>query len=477
MKTAPMKHQLAALEHLAAAPTFYALGAEQGTGKTWMLLADLERQWLAGSVQGALVIAPKGVHINWTLREIPTHMSCRVQCEYWLSGGGVKRQRKMERLLRIDSVMEIPILTMNVDAVNTKAGFDFAQRFLRTFRSMMIVDESQRIKNPAAKRTKRVIQLGQEAVSRRISSGTLVSNSPMDLFSQYDFLSPGLLGTTSYRAFVAEYADLLPPDHPLLRSIGGRGTPQVVRKDEQGRPVYRNLDKLSALMKPHTYRVTKAECLDLPAKIYQTHWFELEASQQRIYQQLKEQLRFEHPDGTDTFTALTIINKLRQVTSGFILRDGEPTELAACAPRMQALEELVNDCQGSVIIWASFREELRQIAQRLRHHGVVEYHGGTSSGDRERAVDEFQRGNAKIFIGNPAAAGTGLTLHAAETVIYYSSSYSLEQRLQSEDRAHRIGTKKPVVYIDLVATNTIDERIAAALQSKTFVAQSILSEL
>lgn len=442
-----------------------------------MLLSDAEKQYNELKITGLLVVAPKGVHINWVRREIPKHMSIEYLSEFWLSGATKKHAARLERLLRHDPVDGLAILSINVDAVNTKNGFAYVMKFLNTFKTMMVIDESQRIKNTSAKRTKQIHSVTALTVSRRIASGTLVANSPLDLFGQYQFLYNGLLGTRSFRAFTAEFAELLSPNHPMVQQIRSRarGNPQIVKRDREGRPVYRNLDKLRELMAPYTYRVTKEECLDLPPKIYQVHPFELTHSQRNLYNTVKEEKRFLRADGEiDLFSALTMINKLRQITSGFILVDGKATELSEAGPRMDALKEIVEDCEGKIIIWASFREELRQISTMLMEYGVVEYHGGTKTKDRDIAIDSFQNGEARIFVANPAAGGVGLTLTAASTVIYYSCSYSLEERLQSEDRAHRIGTHHPVLYIDLVAVDTIDEKIAASLQSKEEIASAIL---
>lgn len=479
MKTPPMKHQMMGCALLAEHPDFFALGAEQGTGKTWMLIADAEWQFNQQRIDAVLVIAPKGVHTNWVLRELPRHASVPINATFWLSGASAKHMRPIQKQLSNPPAGELIFHAMNVDAVNTKGGFEHAKSFVTKFRTIIIIDESQRIKNPAALRTKRVIELGRLAKSRRIASGTMISNSPLDLFSQFDFLSPGLLGTTSYRAFVAEYAVLLPPGSPLVQDIirrtGARGCPQVIARDRAGTPQFRNIDKLRCLMAPYTFRVTKEECLDLPEKIYQTVFFELESEQRAAYETVKTERHWERDDGElDAFSALTVINKLRQITSGFILVDGVPVELRNAQPRIAALKEVVEDSPGQIIIWASFREELRIIEEELNELGVVSYHGGTNAADREHAVDSFQKGEARIFLGNPAAAGTGLTLTAAETVIYYSSSFSLEERKQSEDRAHRIGTKHSVRYIDLVARDTIDERIARALQAKEALSAQIL---
>lgn len=480
MKTEPMAHQTTGAALLAAHRDYYALGCEQGTGKTWMLLADAERQYREGAVSGVLVIAPNGVHVNWIEREIPKHLEVPHVASYWRSGAGKKHARALDKLLAYDGGALV-IVAINIDSINTKSGYDYARRFLLTRDSILIVDESQKIKNPAAKRTHRILALAEHAVSRRISSGTIVSNAPTDVFSQFEFLRPGLLGTRSYRAFVAEYSELLPPGSGLVEHIRKNakrgGNPQIVKRDKNGNPVYKNLDKLHALIAPHMYRVTKDEALDLPQKIYQTHFFHLEPQQQSLYNQVKADMRYHRPDGdVDTLTALTLIGKLRQITSGFIMVDGEPTELSRAAARISALKDILGYVEWPVIIWGTYREELRQIADEVAEMGVVEYHGGIGAKDRESAIDAFQSGAAQAFIANPATAGTGLTLTAAKTVIYYSNSYSLNDREQSEDRAHRKGLRHPVVYIDLVASGTIDERIAAALQSKAGVAARILGD-
>jgi len=480
-----MAHQVTGLARLTAAPQRFALGAEQGTGKTWMLLADAERQWHAGLIQALLVIAPRGVHINWVRREIPRHLEVPHIAEFWQSGAGKRHTAKLERLLREPPGPRLMVLAMNVDAVNTQAGLVLAERFLARYRCMMVVDESQRIKSLSALRTKRTIRLGCAAVARRIASGTLVADSPLDLFAQYEFLAPGaaLLGTTSYRAFVAEYADLLPASSGLVQNIRKHNAfaqPQIVRRDGRGNPVFRNLDKLRRLLAPHTYRVLKSECLDLPDKVFQTQYFDLTSAQKALYEQVREEQRIVwSAERIDNFSAMTVLNKLRQITSGFVLREGEPITLRESAPRMEALLDVLEDAPGQVIVWASYREELRQVAAALRErdYTVVEYHGGISARDREEAVDAFQSGRARIFLGHPAAGGTGLTLTAATMAIYYSCSFSLEERMQSEDRCHRIGTHAPVVYVDLVARGTVDERIADALQSKAGVAAAILRDL
>lgn len=486
MKTQAMEHQAVGRHLLSVNPDHYLLACEQGTGKTWMLLADAEDQWLANQIDALLVIAPKGVHTNWVLREIPAHVEVPVRAAYYSSGASRKRKLEVEKLFRpvpYDSPI-LTVLTINIDAINFKEGYALAARFLKQYRCIAAIDESSRIKNPSAGRTKQAWKLGKLAVSKRIASGTPITQSPVDIFAQFEFLAPekGLLGTTSYRAFVAEYAQLLPPDHHLMKHIATKSkfTPQVVATDAFGRKIWRNLDKLSSLLAPHMYRVLKKDCLDLPDKIYKTAYFELTPKQQKVYDQLRDELRYERDDGEiDTFTALTKIGKLQQVTSSFIIVDGVPVWVEEeVSPRINLLMEVIEDVdeEESIIIFARFREEIAQIARTLKKNGIsfVEYHGGVKKDDREIAIDSFQAGTARVFIGNAQSAGIGLTLTRGTSVIYYSQTFAAEERWQSEDRAHRIGTTKNVVYTDLCAVGTVDEQISAALQNKKNTAAQIL---
>lgn len=482
-----MAHQLEALRRLNGREHF-ALFMEQGTGKTWTLLADAERAYMSGAIDALFVLAPKGVHTNWTLREIPEHLGVPCIADAWIAGAGKRRRAELEALLRPrepGEVVPLRILTMNYDALMTKDGFDFALRFLRATKAMMVLDESHRIKSPSAGRTKRVMRLRPHARLVRISTGTPMTNEPLDVFSQFEFMESGLLGTTSYRAFTAEYADLLPTDNRMMQNIIKRNPAaafaQIVARNPDGSKRYRNLDKLQRLVAPHSYRVLKRECLDLPEKIYKQHAFDLTPRQRAMYATLEDELRIYLTDGEiETVEGIAAMTKLQQITSGFVNIDGAPLLLPAKDnPRMDALLELIEDIDGPFIVWARFREELRQIAAALREAGIVarEYHGGTPQAEREAAVDGFQSGAVRAFVGQPMAGGIGLTLTAAETVIYYSNDFNLGTRLQSEDRCHRIGTRRNVVYIDLMATGTIDAPIARALQRKTAIAAEILGDI
>jgi hypothetical protein len=485
MKTEGMGHQLTYLERSEGKRNF-ANFSEQGTGKSWMLLADVERAFLAGKIEGLVIFAPKGVHTNWVLREIPKHLGIPSVCFAWSGPVKTKKQKSgLERLNAPASRFEsrtLRVLTMNFEAMLQPAARELVETFILQYKSMAVVDESKKIGNPDAKRTKYIIEAGRPAEARRILSGKPLTKAPMDLFSQFDFLKSGLLGTKSYRAFVAEYAVLLDMTNPknagILRKMGPKGVyAQVVENDENGQKKYKNLDKLAEMIKPHMYRVRKDECLDLPPKVYEQRLFQLNDEQRTVYDKLKEELAYHsRQEGEMSFQAIAARAKMKQVTSGFVNVYGEPELLSPeHNPRMEAFLDVVDDVEGQFIVWAIYRYEIDQIVATLKAQGIscVEYHGGVKNDDRELAVDTFQAGGVRAFVCNKAAYA-GLTLTAAHTSIYYSCDYDNDVRGQSEDRCHRIGTTKPVLYVDLIAEDTIDEEIAANLAVKDALADHII---
>jgi SNF2 family DNA or RNA helicase len=487
MKTKGMNHQLEALRRMNGVD-FFGLFMEQGTGKTWTILADAERLYASGKIDGLLVIAPKGVHTNWVRREIPMHMEGAIISRAWASGMGKRARAHVDEILRPredGETVPLRVFAINIDALNTKDGLAFARQFLLCTKSMIAVDESSRIKNPDAARTRAIMKLRPLAKFARIATGTPITNAPMDIFSQMEFLESGLLGTTSYRAFTAQYAELMSPNHPMMKELIKRNPKaahaQMVMKNSDGTPRWKNLDKLQALLMPHVFRVLKRECLDLPEKIFQQVYFDLGLAQMKAYELMKKDFRIEVGDGAVLAVAeLAALIKLQQITSGFVMqpKNGGLMYVGEDNPRLDALMGIVSESPQKTIIWARFKEELRTISAALRKAGkkVVEYHGDVGTADRELAIDGFQNGDVDVFVGQPQSGGIGITLTAAELVVYYSNDFNLETRLQSEDRAHRIGTKRNVVYIDLVAAGTIDESIARALQRKSGVASTILGD-
>lgn len=469
-KTKPYEHQLKALEKSWAQDT-YALFMEMGTGKSKVLVDNIAMLYDRGAIKGALVVAPKGVYKNWDSIEFPVHMPDHIDCTkvLWEPTLTKKKQAELDTLFADDD--KLKILIMNVEAFSTSKGLDFARSFLNIFvgRALIGIDESTTIKNPTAKRTKNILTIGDLAKYRRILTGSPVTKSPLDLYSQCDFLDPNHLGHQSYYSFRARYANMVD------RNFGGRRV-QIVGS-------YRRLGELSDLLDSFSYRVLKEECLDLPEKVFTKRFVELTKEQDKAYKQMKEMALAMLDDGKlmSTVNVMTQLMRLHQITCGhFKADDGTITHLKN--NRIDTLMELLDETDGKVIIWANYVEDIKNIVESLKkaygEASTVEYHGSVDPRVRQENIALFQQKNGptRYFVGNAQTGGYGITLTAANTVIYYSNNYDLEKRLQSEDRAHRIGQTGSVTYVDLIAEKTIDERIVKSLRDKINIANEIMGE-
>ena len=335
--------------------------------------------------------------------------------------------------------------------------------------NIMVVDESTTIKNRKATRTKNVMMLADEAKYRRILTGSPVTKSPMDLYSQCAVLSPKALGFNSYYAFQNRYALV------QKRKMGTRAFQEIVG--------YRRLDELNSKLDRFSNRILKEECLDLPDKMYIRRDVALTDEQKRVYLQMKKLAlaKLENGELATTASVLTQIMRLQQICCGFLQPDdGEIQTLDN--NRLKELLEITDELQGKAIIWASYTHDIQQIASALRDRfgpeAVATYYGDTPQDERQAIVEKFQDKDSplRFFVGQPRTGGYGITLTAANTTVYYSNSYDLEIRLQSEDRAHRIGQRNKVTYIDLVSPDTIDEKILIALRGKIDLAGKVLGE-
>ena len=466
-KTKPYKHQLTALEK-SVDKKEYGYFMEMGTGKSKVLVDNMAMLYDKGKINGALIIAPKGVYRNWLEQEIPIHLASHIKPKMVLWTALTSKTKEKEYQTLFETGFDLHVLIMNVEAFSTKKGAEFAYKFLRTHKTLMAVDESTTIKNPSAKRTKTIITLGKHATYRRILTGSPVTKSPLDLYSQCTFLDEGLLDFTSYYAFRNRYA------HMVERNFGGRRV-QIVGS-------YQRLDELEKTLKKFSYRVQKKDCLDLPKKIFINRTVELTSEQDKAYQTMKSAalatLKGKMATAPHTLTQLM---RLHQITCGhFKSDDGEITNLKH--NRITELMDVMDEMEGKVIIWANYIHDIEEIVKTVKKEygddSIVQYYGAISSDDRQKAIKEFQdpKSPVKYFVGNTQTGGYGITLTAASNVIYYSNSYDLEKRLQSEDRAHRIGQHKPVTYVDLIAPKTVDEKIIKALRGKINIASQIMGD-
>ena len=465
-KKKPYKHQMTALEKSWNRET-YAYFMEMGTGKTKVLIDNLAMLYDKGKVDGALIVAPKGVVGTWYNQELPSHLPDHIEnvTVLWQPNITKKQQEKLDSLFEPEESLHI--LIMNVEALSTTKGRDFAAKFLSSHNTLMAIDESTTIKNPGAKRTKNILKLSKDAKYRRIMTGSPVTKNPLDLYSQCEFLSPWLLDFTSYYAFRNRYAEM------KTLHLHGRSV-QVVDK-------FKNLGELSDQLKGFSYRVLKEDCLDLPDKIYMKRNIKLSPDQAKLYLQMKETaLANLNGKQVTTVNALTQLMRLHQITCGHFTADDGTTQLIA-NNRIDELMNVLEETEGKAIIWAHYQYDIHAIIKNIvKEYGpesVVDYYGLTPQDERQPNIKKFQDDpRCRFMIGTPSTGGYGITLTAANTVIYYSNGYDLEKRLQSDDRAHRIGQQKSVTYVDLICDETVDEKIVEALRKKINIASEVLGE-
>ena len=465
-KTNPYKHQMTALEKSWNRET-YAYFMEMGTGKTKVLIDNAAMLYDKGKIDGLLIVAPKGVIGTWSNQELPAHLPDHIQAVsvLWKSNITQKQKSKLDTLFEVSH--DLHILIMNVEAFSTAKGMQFAQKFLISHKTLMAIDESTTIKNPKAQRTKNIVKLSTMAKYRRILTGSPVTKNPLDLFTQCYFLDPYHLDHSSYYSFRMRYA-IMKTAHISGRSI------QLVSG-------FKNLAELSDKLQPFSYRVLKEDCLDLPDKIYMKRNIELTPEQNKIYQQMKkEALATLNGKTITTVTALTQLMRLQQITCGHFVADDGTTENIK-SNRLSELMDILEEVEGKAIIWAHWQKDIQNIVKEIRRvygpGSVVDYYGLTPQEQRQEHKDAFQNDSkVRFFVGTPQTGGYGLTLTAANTVIYYSNGYDLEKRLQSEDRAHRIGQKKSVTYIDILCEETVDSKIVKSLRKKINIASEVLGE-
>jgi len=467
-KTVPYKHQLDALER-SWDKEYFAYFMEMGTGKSKVLLDNAAMLYNQGKINGLLLIAPKGVYKNWYEDQIPAHLPDYINKKVvlWKSSDKTHEQTKKLNTL-FQPGTDFHILIMNVEAFSYDFGKEFARRFLNSHNAMMAIDESTSIKTPTTNRTKNILRLRSLAKYRRILTGSPVTNSPLDLFSQCQFLGSWLLKTDSYYDFRSRYAEM------RTINLGSHSTNIVVG--------YRNLGELSKLIEPFSMRVLKDDCLDLPEKTFMKRQITMTPQQEKVYKAMKKYAMAQlEGKALTTNNVMVQLMRLHQILCGhFTADDGTIQDIPN--HRVTELMEILSEVEGKVVIWSHYQRDIETILKAIRKKYdrddiVVDYYGKTSMEDRQNNIKKFQEDdNCRFFVGTTQTGGYGITLTAASTMVYYSNGYDLEKRLQSEARIDRIGQKYPMTYIDIVTEDTIDTKVVKALRKKLNIATDIMGE-
>ena len=501
-KTEPYKHQKEVFD-LFKDRDFHALFLEMGTGKTKVAIDIASYLYLEERITAVLLIAPNGVHYQWYSEQLPEHSPIPYYSFLWDSKKyGSRHYQTVLKMFEAKND-QLKWFCVNVEYFSTAALISIFKRYLTQHKTFLIVDESTRIKNPRAKRTKNIIELSRMAYYRTILTGSPVTNSPFDLWSMFEFLKHNFWDCNyfifmhRYGLFVKDmnrytgktfqrvmnekdYADL------KRRVARGESTERIAaytgvsEKNIQyilNHPEftgYKNIDDLKKIIAPHVFYKNKEDCLDLPPKIYEKLYVEFGVEQRKIYRDLTKLLlaRYDNVElPVQNKVSLTL--RLMQICGGFFPSPAlkKPKLIGEKNVKITKLiEDLEEIGDERVIIWAHFIAEIECLIETLQSSfptwRIESYYGKTDKIKRRVLVKEFQNGKIKILICNQQTASFGLNLQRSNLQYFFSNTYSLEHRLQAEDRSHRSGQKWPVVYKDIIIKDSIEERVLKVLKNK-----------
>jgi SNF2 family DNA or RNA helicase len=443
---------------------------EMGTGKSKPVIDTAAWLFSKCEIDGMLIFSDKGCYLNWYYDELPKHMPANIphRVAYW----GSHLPRDMEAAVEDIMVAQddcLDVLCINTESLSYPRGLDTVKRFLSSHYVLGVVDESTSIKNVASKKWKNLIKLREQFAYRRILNGTPMEQGPLDLYAQCEFLTKEALGFKTFVEFRSYFADM------ITIPIGRAQIPKVVR--------YKNTDVLTRSVLAFSSRITKAECLDLPEKLYETLYVEMTDMQRQAYDGMRDQAVLMHDQGLITaVNGLTLIAKLHQICQGHVKNDeGQIVEFGS--GKIPVLLDLLEKLEGKkVVIWCAFQNDVRMVMgainEKFKESGkyAIHYYGETTDEQRKINKEAFLTDPCCMWwVGTAASGGKGLNLQSVcYHTVYYSNSFKLGHRLQSEDRNHRIGQVENVTYYDLVVRDTVDIRVMRALKMKRDIATEVM---
>jgi SNF2 family DNA or RNA helicase len=463
-------HQDKALQALQGAEAF-ALFMEMRTGKTKVILDEFGEDEQQGTIKNLLVIAPAGVYRTWETdirKHLGEELLRRVRIDRWESGPTVADTTRLDAFLRLQGRPRI--LLINVEALSTvKQAQKLCGAFLASAPTTMVIDESTTIKGVDTKRTRFCVKAGEYAKKRRILSGLPTPQSPLDIYSQYAFLDPAILGCRNFPAFRNRYAVMeRKPFGP-----GGRFVDVIAG--------YQNLDELKRLVHGHCFRVKLDECYDLPPKMYFRREVEMTDEQRHHYAEMKEYATtvLQNAERVTATMVLTQMLRLHQILAGYARTDdGNYVDLPE--NKTAELLSILESHPGKAIIWAAYDRDVRKLTEALAKvygRGAVARFWGGNEDTREAEEKQFLTDpRCRFMIATAASGGRGHTWAVADIMIYFSNTFSLEHRMQSEERTQLVGKTESVGYFDLVVPNTVEDKILDALRSKMKLSDAITGD-
>lgn len=524
-KTKPYEKQVEAFMK-AYGQEYFALYMEMGTGKTKTTIDIASNLYAEGKINAVLVIAPNGVAEQWINEQLEAHSPVETVPFLWKTKKTKKYLNELNTFIEMKT-HKLKWFAVNVETFSSGTSYLKFKEFCKSHDTMVVIDEITRIKNPKSKRFFNIVyglndmkKSGRAVVGLEYASkyrlgltGTAVTNSVYDIWAIHEFLKFNYFGINQYgfrQRYGLEREDFKRgPDGTLdkfqrpIKSLEMKeirahydqgfnlfelstkfGLPHadikyIVNNRGNDKP-YKHLDELKRLINEDSITIRKSECLDLPDKVYQKMFIEMSADQKRIYKELKDEMLsvYSHKELTIA-NKMTLYTRLQQVTGGFFPYtedlddcyrvDKEPVMIGKKNPKIEALKADIEETypDEQIIIWSRFTAEIKAIIKELEKaypDKVIEgYYGEISKEERSHILTEFKAGNVNILVGN-SRMGIGLNLQNASITYYFSNSYSLETRLQSEDRTHRGGQTKTCVYKDLMIKGSVDEKVFSTLQ-------------
>jgi len=475
-----------------------------GTGKTKIGLDHAAMNFLAGRIDALVVIAPDGVDRQWIEEGVPKHCAVPTVCWNYFSKMSKTAYAKLERaVLATPPLDTMFILTMSFDALQTPRGKKLMQALQRVKRYMCDDDESHRTSNPKSDVYKAIKPVMRGARVRRIGTGTLLRQNPFSAWGQFELMGDAMLGFSSLASFKSTYAQMLGPHNPLVQHImknldskgrmrrdrqGNPIYPAIIAKDDEDRPIYRNLGDLRRRLERYSVFLTLADVNGTEPIVNQDPRFiRLHPHQQALYDELIKWGVAQAPGGQlTTEGALALAIRLAQVVGGFAPSDDDPRAQSVVPegenPKVQELLQIALECEGEkLVIWCRFSAEIDMVVDTLQrvcgHEAVTQYHGRMVAKEKDASKRKFiDDPQCRFFVGQQKAGGTGLDglQGVASYMVFYSNDYPYLDRLQAISRLARTDGANTVQVYDLMAQHTIDEDVVRCLRSAEDVSEVVL---
>lgn len=476
-KTQPYKVQRRGLDAMWSIPN-PALFCEMGTGKSKMIIDWFSAKIIDGQAQSVVIFCPVSIRDNWR-EQIEIHCPLADVQSAVVHASTAKAKRELYEFMDGGGGPKVLICGIESLQAQIKMGkaYDAVLHFVTREHNkpfLAVVDESHLIQNADTNRWKNISSLSQSAAARVIATGTETDGNPLDLYGQFEFLNENILGFGNFYSFRNRYT---------IR--GGYENREIIS--------YQNLDELTDLIKPHIFQATKADVVDLPDKVrLSPRVVQLTEDQKKLIKGIRStglaQIKGQSVDAV-VEGVLAVFTAIQQVCCGHIghkevvsTAKGEREQRTqtrvvepANNPKIRELLSVLPEVRGKVLIWCKYRLELSGVVEVLSDKygpgSVLQFHGDMDRGQRAQAIERFRSDpRARFFVLMATVGGTGLTLNEANYSIYMSNSFKLRDRLQSEDRNHRIGQGAPVKYLDIVADDPVERLILNALRDKKDVA-------